>query len=373
MRARIVRIVDMDIRDRNAWSALARHTAEPNPLMEPECLIPAAQHLENGDAIHLALAEENDLVYACIPIRAVRDWHGFPYPFVTTQVRRTIECGTPLMDLQRGTEAMTAILEALAAKRGLFDSRVLVLPRLTEDGPVVHAIRAGANAIGLRVYANERWEQPMLHRRPEMNYRSDHGGKFLRNLARLRRNLSTNLGEDVRLVDRSDDPTAINAVIAFELTGYKAVTGVAMTTHSGEPDWVRDMCDQFRSAGRLHLYALQGGSTIIAVMLLLQAGDGLFLLKLGYDQAYARYRPGLQLQLDVIDYFHTNTDCSWLDTCTFRDNETLLWIYPDRKQITGLFVPLSKNPMDRMAIRSFMALRPMYRRILGIRAQRPPS
>ena len=52
-----------------------------------------------------------------------------------------------------------------------------------------------------------------------------------------------------------------------------------------------------------------------------------------------------------------------MDTCTYRDNEMFLRLYADRRQIAGIFVPLSRNPLDRLATHSFMALRPFHRMI----------
>ena len=67
------------------------------------------------------------------------------------------------------------------------------------------------------------------------------------------------------------------------------------------------------------------------------------------------------MQLACMEHFHTATDINWMDTCTYRDNEMFLRLYADRTQIAGIFVPLSRNPLDRLAIHSFMALRPLHR------------
>jgi hypothetical protein len=87
------------------------------------------------------------------------------------------------------------------------------------------------------------------------------------------------------------------------------------------------------------------------------------LFKMCYDKRYARYGPGVQLQIAAMEHFHAATDANWIDTCTYRDNETLLRLYPDRRLTAGVFVPLSRNPLDSVAIRSFMAIRPIHKRI----------
>ena len=67
----------------------------------------------------MVFAEEGGRLFASFPIRSVRQWQKFPYPFVISKVRRMTLCGTPLVDPDRGEEAMAAIFELLALRRGL--------------------------------------------------------------------------------------------------------------------------------------------------------------------------------------------------------------------------------------------------------------
>jgi hypothetical protein len=57
--------------------------------MEPDCLLPAARHQTFGGELEIAFADEGDCFYGCLPLRSVRRYLRFLYPFVTTQVRRT--------------------------------------------------------------------------------------------------------------------------------------------------------------------------------------------------------------------------------------------------------------------------------------------
>ena len=85
--------------------------------------MPAALHLPYGPHIAVLLAEEDGRAYACIPNGSVGKWRGFPYPFVTTETSRTIECGTPLVDTERGAEGLASILSALLERRQIGRSR----------------------------------------------------------------------------------------------------------------------------------------------------------------------------------------------------------------------------------------------------------
>ena len=139
VQGRILDVRNLSSSDENSWRELARRAVEPNPFYEPDCIIPAATHQSFGDEIQLVVAAVGDRFYGCIPIRHVSRWRKLPYPIVTSQVRRMTYLGTPLVDAERGAEAVKAMLGALIAERRAGGSRVLVVQELT-DGPVAVAL-----------------------------------------------------------------------------------------------------------------------------------------------------------------------------------------------------------------------------------------
>ena len=58
--------------------------------------------------------------------------------------------------------------------------------------------------------------------------------------------MAEQLGAEPVLVDRTADPGAIEQFLCLEGSGYKAAAGLAMTTHSGEPEFFAAMCRGLR-------------------------------------------------------------------------------------------------------------------------------
>lgn len=363
MRGRIVRVRDINPVEERAWRALAARAVEPNPLYEPDCVIPAAEHQQFGDKIELAFAEEAGRFYACFPIRLVRRWRRFPYPFVLTQVRRMIYCGTPLIDPERGDEAIAAILTALGHRRGALSGRALVFQELAEGGLVDEAITKAAKTTGFPLFRGESWQRGIVCRRADSDYEKLQNSQFRSVLRRRRRRLAEELGAEAQLVDRSADLVAIDRYIEMEAAGYKGATQVALASVPGEPAYFREMCLRFAKEGRLRLLTLEGGGITLAMEVFLLGGEGVFAIKASYDEQFARYAPGVQLQLSAMRFLHETTDAQWIDTCTTPEYEILLRLYPDRKQFNSFFVPLGRNPVDRLAVRTFMWLRPIHKRM----------
>jgi hypothetical protein len=342
----------------NAWRELAERAVEPNPFSEPGCLIPAARHLSSGADISLVIAEEDGRFFGCFPtltvpagVRPSTSWRGVRRAAFTTEVLRVHYDGTPLLNGERGVEAAMALLSALGARDRNANAGILVLEKLDADGPVSSCFVAAAAALRLPICTYHSWSRPMVRRREELTYRQIHGADTLQKLERKRLQLGEKLGGEVRLVDRSADASAIDNLIAIESAGWKGRAGVALASHPGEPEWLRELCDRFRSEHRLLLYCLQVRDTVLAMKLMVRGGEGLFSVSTVYDENYAHYSPGNQLLLETIDRFHEKTDARWIDTCTYEGNTTYLLMYPDRRTVSTVVLAVGGR-VDRAWLRT---------------------
>lgn len=350
-------ILDLGDAEVAQWRALVDRVADPNPLFEPECLLPAARHLPNGPRMLLVTAEDDGVWHACFPVQAEPSWRALRRPALVTKVRRMDYDATPLVDPSRATEAWSAIFDVLRGADGL--PGLLVFNWL-DDGVAADSMAEAAARRGVTRRVYHRWERPILRRMSAADYRARHSKKTMATLARKRRSLGRQLGGEVQFHDRSMDPAAVEVVLELEAAGYKGQNGVAILTKPGEPEWFRDMCERFRRVGRLHLHTLEVGDRPVAAQLFLGGGDGIFLCKLTYDEELARYSPGIQLHFDTIDHFHRTTDAAWVDSCTYENNPTLLWVYPDRRTVSSTVVATG-GLVDRL----FLAGVTGARRVLG--------
>ena len=359
MNGRVVPIREISADDELLWRDLASHAIEPNPLFEPDCMIPAAHHLSNGAQMLLVIAEDEGQFFGCFPVlRAagvdtfIATLRGIRRPVLTTYVRRNRYDGTPLMREERGVEAAAALLSALinwSDRRD--DAGILVLEALRDDGPVSEYFARSAKRLKLPIRTYRSYPRPVVQRRDELTYRNNHTSKTLRRNERNRRQLGEKRGGEVQLVDRSLDASALEELLVLEATGYKSKT--AVKAYPGESEWLHDMCDRFRRANRLLLYSLQVDESVVAMKLLLRGGDRLFCIFGTYDEAEAKLSPGIQLELEVINRFHDSTDAQWLDSCTYAGNGTFLWIYPDRRTVSTLLIPFG-GPVDRFYVWLYM-------------------
>lgn len=365
MQGRLTPVLSLGEAELEAWQGLADRAVEPNPMNGPDFVVAAARNQRSGSGISLVLAEDRGRMVGAFPVRFTGQHGNVRWPMATTNVRRMTYLGTPLVAPEGGQEAISAMLAALARQRrggSLGGFRVLVVQWLGEGGPVAGWLRSAAAALGYPVTVYEEFEQPYLARRSQGDYASLLTSKHRKDYSRRARRLAEHLGAELEVVNRAGDPGAVDDFIELEAAGYKREIQVAMATQPGEPEYFREMCQRLARRGRLHHLELRAGGRLIATQLSVEEGGLLFLIKVGHDDEFARYDPGVQLHLRAMEYFHHQTGASAIRVCTFAGNELLLRLYPQRAATSTLMIGLGGR-VDNALVRSLPAARRLRQRV----------
>lgn len=337
MHARIIPIPDMSLSDEEAWRDLAARSAEPNPFYEADFLVPACRHLRHGKGVVLLVAEEAGRFHACLPLHHVK----LPAPLsppVIPSWRHLYGClGTPLVAPERGVEALSCLLIALRGTGAW--PRVVVLELFGDDGPVATYIRLAADALGLTVQPYASGERAVLkcqEAEEENNALPARVRRERRAKARQWRRLCADWG-DPAVMDRAKDRDGSTDFLTIEASGWKGKAGTALASRAGDAAFYREVAARFGASGRLRLYTLEAGGKTLAMQTNLCAGRYMFDWKAGYDERFASYGPGAQLQLRVLDLVRED-GVRWVDTCADASNDHQLRLCPDRRRIATLAI-----------------------------------
>jgi CelD/BcsL family acetyltransferase involved in cellulose biosynthesis len=108
---------------------------------------------------------------------------------------------------------------------------------------------------------------------------------------------------------------------------------------------------------------LSGGGVDVAWKVNFVAGDCVFCFKIAYAEQWARFSPGVQLELDFVEIFH-GTSSTWSDSCAAPDNEMINRLWPDRRSLATLLVPTGgvRGAASRQSARTAIAVRRRIRR-----------
>lgn len=350
MRTRTISIRDLSSSDEEAWRDLARRSVEPNPFYEVDFLVPACHHLRNGKSVVLLVAEDDGQFHACLPVRPANLPRILSPPVIASWQHLYGFLGTPLVAPERGVEALASLLMVLRGSRAR--TRVVVLELFGDDGPISSYLRSAAGELGLMVRTHTSGERAVLCCRDDKAEPLPRTVKRERRAkARQWRRLCDDWG-DPAVVDLAAEGDSSTAFVALEASGWKGKAGTALGSRAGDAAFYHEVTARFGAVGRLHLYSLQVGGKTIAMQTNLCAGRGLFDWKVAYDELFARYGPGGQLQLRVIDLACEDGVC-WIDSCADVGDEHQFRLSPDRRRIATLVIRgdgRSEGPMLALAL-----------------------
>lgn len=306
MTTRIIEVASISQSDVERWRALTRHATDPYPFLDPRLLVPAAALLPRAADIRVLVAEEGDRFLALMPITVQPRGLG-PFPIVSTRHRYLDdESGWdhPLVDAERPVEAMAGLLRGLDEARlpGLVD-----FAQLPAGGPLHHALTEAAASLGVPLWERERQlfvysrrsdpspDREELRDPEEPDFLFEHFGYVARkHHRRWSRGLQGQVGGPLRLIDRSDDPSAIDDFIDLEASGWKGdpSRGGWGIRVRGATDWVTEMTARFRQDGDLAVLALVGGDDLVFMSISFRLGGTAFGYATAYDERFSKMSAG---------------------------------------------------------------------------------
>jgi CelD/BcsL family acetyltransferase involved in cellulose biosynthesis len=361
-----------------AWDALAADAVEANPFYESFLLLPALEELLPGrDTEHVLVWGVDERAQpprpvlcgflplvrgrgiAGVPV-ARREHLGHDYAFLRA----------PLVRRGRERAVAEAFLEALAREGPRF-VRAELLPG---EGPLHAATLSAWSARGLSVVATERAARaalvPAADRDGEGYLRAAVGSRRYKE----HRRLAARLGEQGAVAYEALAPGAdlapwLDAFVALEDSGWKGREGTAFARRPADLRWLRAAAGEAHARGRLGLLALRVGTRTAAMKMNLASprGDVAFTFKIAYDEAFARWSPGLLLELEHVRRAHADPRLRLVDSCAVPDHPMANRLWSERRLVET----------DVVAVRgalagAFVAAIPLARRLAGRgRAPRP--
>jgi CelD/BcsL family acetyltransferase involved in cellulose biosynthesis len=332
-------IAEVHEADLGRWRELASRALEPNPFFEPEFVLPATARLDPASAgALLVVASGGGDWLACLPVCFSARWKRLPIAALATWRHLYCFLGTPLVAPEQPEETLAQLVD-----RGLTSgerARMLVLEWVRADGPVAPALRSAIEARSQRPVQFDAFERAALERTAAPDYvdrtlRPHHR----RELRRLGRRLAEEMGAPLEVRDVSHDAAMIDRFIELEAAGWKGRRGTALAAKPGHDHLFREVCAEFRDAGRLQLLALTAADRPAALKCNLLAGDEVFCFKIAYDESLARFSPGVQLEERTVTVFHEQMSQRRMDSCAAFDNEMINRLWPDRRPLMSYAIP----------------------------------
>ena len=319
-----------------AWEALAERALEPNVFYEPWMLLPAIDSYA-GPRLRVVLAYEGPSLCGIFPFEAAAQFRGLPVRYL--RLWKHIHCylATPLVDRSRAPACLAGLLDWLAKDpRG---AGVVEWGLVGGDGPFERALMRVLDETSRRRFVSQTSERAYLrpHGDAERFFDAVLTTKRRGEYRRLERRLAE-LGalEYAELQHPAQAPAWIAQFLELEASGWKGRRGSALAI--GEPNrrFFERTALGAAARGRLMMLALKLGGRPVAMKCNFLAGGGAFTFKIAYDEAYAKYSPGLLLELENIRCLHRMPALSWMDSCADAGHFMANRLWPDRRSLMTL-------------------------------------
>jgi CelD/BcsL family acetyltransferase involved in cellulose biosynthesis len=266
-------------------------------------------------------------------------------------------------------EALRDAVEAALAAR----PRQLVLPLVEREGPAIGPARDVAARADFRIIERTQLRTPVVGVEGDWEpYLASLSRKFRKELRRHRRQLESEHEADIEIVDGAGE-LAPRLKEAFELegSGWKASGGTAIASQPQTRRFYEEMMSWAAARGMLRLLFLRVDHRPIAVDIALEDHGVRYLLKGGFDQAWARFSPGTRLLEAGLEQAFS-AGLTRVEIGGGDDPYKLRWTRDVHERV--LVQAFAPTPLGLAGWTTYSHVRPLAARLLrGIRVERRPG
>ena len=366
------------------WRVLAERAIEPNGYYLPawELAVNASAHGRTGVSAlaawrnaspnqpeRIELAPSNPAPATSEPARligllpVVSLWRAckIPLPALASASPYGTLC-TPLLDRGLAEEAAKSLMsEARSA-----GAHALILRDVSLNGAAMKALTLALRRDGLQPIILHSHLRACLDARREADevLRDALSAKKLKELRRQRNRLAEHGAVRFAVARTPDEVTrAIEVFLALEASGWKGERGTALRQSEGDLSFIRSATQGLAETGQCEIVTMHAGQTPVAAAVVLRHQDRAFYFKLGIDERFAKYSPGVQLTLDLTRHLCADAVLATANSTASADHPMINPIWRGRLKIGDVIIPLRRNDPVVSAIHAALIARHSLREL----------
>jgi CelD/BcsL family acetyltransferase involved in cellulose biosynthesis len=342
-------LTSIDIDD---WRTLSERAIEPNGYYLPDWELAVNATVPGRTDASVLSAWNEDRLIGLMPVVPLRRATQIPLPALASAHPYGTLC-TPLLDRDEAEDAAQRLMQA-ARDAG---APALLLREVSLDGAAMKAFNAVLRGEGLRPrILNWRLRAALDATRDADELLGDAlSGKKLKELRRQRHRLAEH-GEISFEVARSvrDVAAALEIFLKLEAGGWKGQCGTALAQVEGDAAFIRRAAPKLAENGHCEIVTLRAGDTPVAAGIVLRHQNRAFFFKIGVDERFAKFSPGVQLTLELTRHLCADPAIASADSTASPDHPMINPIWRGRFAIGDVLIPL--RPNDPVAAMIHVAL-----------------
>ena len=343
------------------WASLAERAIEPNGYYLPawQLAVNASARGRTGVSALSAWSEPRQSrparLIGLLPVVSMWRACKIPLPALVGASPYGTLC-TPLIDRGCALEAVSRMIAAARAS----GAHALILFDVSLNGAAMKAIADVLRQDGMRPQILQSHYRACLDARHQADelLRDALGGKKLKELRRQRNRLAVHGAVRFDVAKSAEAVAeAVEIFLALEASGWKARRGTALSQNEGDAAFIRRATRGLAETGQCEIVTMHAGDTPVAAAIVLRHLDRAFYFKLGIDERFAKYSPGVQLTLDLTRHLCADTVLATADSTASADHPMINPIWRGRLKIGDVVIPLNRNGPVVPMIRAAMIMR----------------
>ncbi|MGO9698608.1 MAG: GNAT family N-acetyltransferase [Xanthobacteraceae bacterium] len=333
------------------WRELAANALEPNVFYEPAFLLAAAP-VFGGDAGAVLVWSGTDSrrLLGLFPGRIVNRRYGFKLPVLLGLTHPYGPLGVPLVEREAAEPVIAAFFAHLAGAATL--PGLVLLPFLPEDGPFAAALAPILRRAQMPVADFNRHQRALLAPGDERSlYLKRAIGRHQQKELRRRWRRLAEIG--AVLITATTEATAVGRALddflALEASGWKGRAGTATADHQRLRRFIAAAVGGLAAEEKAAINRILVDGRAIAATIVLQSGRCAWFWKIAYDEAFARYSPGVMLAVELTRELLDDPNIARVDSCATPNHSMIDRIWRERLPLCDRIIAVRPQPPFALA------------------------
>lgn len=326
------------------WDALAAQALEPNPSYESWMLLPAMRALGDPPVVECVLVWAQNgsgaaaaRLVGLFPFQRCRSIHGLPARMLGSWCHSSFLLGSPLLRADCAGACLRTLLDWVGDDR----TPAVEFAYLPEDGAFYGLLAQGLREHRWTATATKTFTRALLRKADSAErYLEKALSKSDRESLRRRERRLREAGAVAHVAMSPDDDVGrwLGDLLRLESSGWKGECGGAFACDEGQHRFAIDALTAAHARQRLRIVGVDLDGQPISREAMLIAGVSSYSYRTAYDEAYAKYGPGIIMAIDAVRAFHELPGVDWMDSITAPDNQKLNRLWRHRRTIHSVVV-----------------------------------
>jgi CelD/BcsL family acetyltransferase involved in cellulose biosynthesis len=355
-------LVPLDAVDVAQWRKLSERAIEPNGYYLADWMLAVNATAPGRTGVSTLAVWDNApprRLAGLMPVVSL--WRAFkiPLPALSSAHPYGTLC-TPLLDRERIETVAAGLLQA-ARDAG---AHALILRETALEGETMRVLTDVALREGLhpRVVQSHRRAALDATGDAETLLRTALGRKKLKELRRQWHRMEEQGAVSFTVARTPQEvASATETFLELEASGWKGKRGTALIQTTGDAAFIRRATAALAEHGECEVVTLRAGETPVAAGIVLRQDTRAFFFKLGVDETFAKFSPGVQLTLELTRHLCADPQIASADSTASPDHPMINPIWRDRFAVGDVLIPLRRNDPVVAAIHAALVARQSLR------------